>query len=392
MIHQINQHKVIIITVVMLLLFPGVMGVNLTHFSMKSEIDIQCEEYRGYVRFPLPDQYFSLENPKLHMDIPFSMEISRGGTHYRRHDNWFVRSIDNHTRSNVGSIYEPYTHTNLEHMFDNDFSTRFVVHGTDEISFTFENPSIRQIDKITVVIADSSISAISIQDAQGTPIPFILEQSNFHHELLLNQPIRTDKIQFRIEFEGGIQIRQISLYERVSHEQKGFIYFFMDNQCDTTYSLYFGEWYYGEPRYTPPARTSRNLPVEFDATITTMANPIYNPDLDGDGISNVIDNCPMLYNPDQKDITFSGIGDACEDWDNDGIINAYDNCPHVYNPDQRDSNGNGIGDACDPDYSIFWEEHRYIVYILAGIIGLAFVGLSVVMMRTTKKRDGEHSQ
>lgn len=31
----------------------------------------------------------------------------------------------------------------------------------------------------------------------------------------------------------------------------------------------------------------------------------------------------------------------------DGIGDACDNCPTVYNPDQRDSNNNGIGDACD---------------------------------------------
>jgi uncharacterized repeat protein (TIGR01451 family) len=34
------------------------------------------------------------------------------------------------------------------------------------------------------------------------------------------------------------------------------------------------------------------------------------------------------------------------DFDGDGIPNAVDNCPSVYNPDQKDSDGNGIGDAC----------------------------------------------
>jgi hypothetical protein len=34
------------------------------------------------------------------------------------------------------------------------------------------------------------------------------------------------------------------------------------------------------------------------------------------------------------------------DTDGDGVPDAIDNCPYVYNPDQKDSVGNGIGDAC----------------------------------------------
>ena len=36
------------------------------------------------------------------------------------------------------------------------------------------------------------------------------------------------------------------------------------------------------------------------------------------------------------------------DSDGDGVSDVCDNCPNDYNPDQNDSNGNGIGDACDP--------------------------------------------
>ena len=37
------------------------------------------------------------------------------------------------------------------------------------------------------------------------------------------------------------------------------------------------------------------------------------------------------------------------DGDADGIADTVDNCPTVYNPDQRDSDNNGIGDPCDPN-------------------------------------------
>jgi hypothetical protein len=68
------------------------------------------------------------------------------------------------------------------------------------------------------------------------------------------------------------------------------------------------------------------------------------PDSDGDGVPDHLDNCPTIANPDQRDEDGDGVGDAC------------DNCPHVANPDQANVGeleaGNppdGAGDACDPD-------------------------------------------
>ena len=89
-------------------------------------------------------------------------------------------------------------------------------------------------------------------------------------------------------------------------------------------------------------------------------------EFDCDGIPNAKDNCPLTYNPDQKDSYRDGIGDACEegftrtyrvdqrcDVDGDGVIDSRDNCPSKCNPNQKDSNHNGIGNACEnlPDIS-----------------------------------------
>jgi hypothetical protein len=60
------------------------------------------------------------------------------------------------------------------------------------------------------------------------------------------------------------------------------------------------------------------------------------------------DNCPFAYNPDQRDGTGSGIGDACnKDDDGDGVQDAEDSCPLVPNPLQENSDGDPQGDVCD---------------------------------------------
>ena len=86
-------------------------------------------------------------------------------------------------------------------------------------------------------------------------------------------------------------------------------------------------------------------------------------DYDIDRIRNVRDNCPLVYNPDQRDDDGNNIGDACQtelggfgallDSDADGVADALDNCVWIPNPLQENTLGlaaeginDGIGDAC----------------------------------------------
>lgn len=80
-------------------------------------------------------------------------------------------------------------------------------------------------------------------------------------------------------------------------------------------------------------------------------------DIDRDGIADEGDNCPEIYNPDQKDNDNDKLGDICDycpndpdnDIDNDGICGDVDNCPNIKNARQINTDGDELGDSCDPD-------------------------------------------
>ena len=81
-------------------------------------------------------------------------------------------------------------------------------------------------------------------------------------------------------------------------------------------------------------------------------------DLDGDGVGDFTDNCPVTANPDQADGDRDGWGDACDtcpadrdpdqaDADHDAVGDACDSCVSVMNACQTDRDGDGPGDECD---------------------------------------------
>jgi hypothetical protein len=72
-------------------------------------------------------------------------------------------------------------------------------------------------------------------------------------------------------------------------------------------------------------------------------------DNDSDGISDEIDNCPMVANANQTDNDGDGLGDACDlDIDGDGVDNQNDALPNNGN-ETIDTDNDGLGDNADDD-------------------------------------------
>ncbi|HEV7733737.1 MAG TPA: thrombospondin type 3 repeat-containing protein [Candidatus Binatia bacterium] len=60
------------------------------------------------------------------------------------------------------------------------------------------------------------------------------------------------------------------------------------------------------------------------------------------------DNCPHVFNREQRDRDGDARGDACDlDVDGDGVVDADDNCRFAGNATQEDADLDDIGDACD---------------------------------------------
>ncbi len=76
----------------------------------------------------------------------------------------------------------------------------------------------------------------------------------------------------------------------------------------------------------PADGASAPTPVPTPTTPPTPAPP----DGDADGISDAVDNCPLVANPKQEDIDGDGLGDVC------------DNCAAIANPDQLATDACGL--------------------------------------------------
>lgn len=143
-----------------------------------------------------------------------------------------------------------------------------------------------------------------------------------------------------------------------------------------SYPLFFCD----APKDEPSCLPARAMEADSIHGSTVYAGTSSAEDKDGDGIPNDKDLCPDVFSPirpldgavkldgsgdGQADIDGDGVGDSCDpcpldadtdkctafdpnDPDGDGKPSSEDNCPGIGNSDQKDTDNDGKGDVCDP--------------------------------------------
>jgi len=87
-------------------------------------------------------------------------------------------------------------------------------------------------------------------------------------------------------------------------------------------------------------QTNLQVPENSVTAIELQSTPaLATDDTDNDGVPDVIDNSPLVSNPDQIDLDGDGEGDVSDDFDHDGVWNPFDTCPDTPLGEIVDLNG-----------------------------------------------------
>ena len=228
-----------------------------------------------------------------------------------------------------------------------DFAQNVTLPDTIEITTTADNGQRK------IIVAERAISSSVVVFPETVT-------SRFEITLTYTQPLRINEV--RVVQDAVENTVQRSLRFLAQPEYAYLVYY----NPDRTYKA----------DTTEAGNLSNNEGVVRFSAISPQVNTVYTKaDVDEDGISDVIDNCPATENRDQEDLDENGIGDVCDDFDRDGVLNADDNCPSYPNVNQRDEDGDEMGDVCDDAESRITERYVWVPWVGMGIALAVLVGL-----------------
>lgn len=260
-----------------------------------------------------------------------------------------VKEIERVTVSSIREGSDPAT------LFDNDRLTSFAfdekVDGADASTILVDFGVPRDIHRIKFWLTNrAQIRGLQIKMGMDPDrLKTAKAESAFVDTVDGNfPPARFVEISF---WGPSVKLEDILFYERSTAE----VYF--TAEPGMSYRLL-----YGNPAVEVYRFKSRSNVAQSPQVMASLTKPEFNrlaeEDIDGDGVLNIDDNCPMISNKGQKDTDEDGFGDECDnapkrknydqsDVDRDGVSDLIDNCKLVANPGQYDTDKDGIGNFCD---------------------------------------------
>ena len=287
----------------------------------------------------------------------------------------------NITASKVSSNFEG----RKENLVDGNYNTSLTFHPeTDyekEVTLSFNK--LTEVSGIYIRLADGIINpkTVTVKGTfSGGENVIIVNNKRFSYHIPFPK-VSVSQLQISYNTPHFLRISEIEILGQEEIEKTDELVFFAEE--GKTYTLYsnshFGQKHYSAPKYQPLS-TDNKTPA-FTLPLSTK-NPVFNDDFDGDELSDQIDLCPKIADPQNIDIDNNKRGDACEDPDQDSKMSSVDNCPFIYNPNQKDSDLDKLGDLCDDTDDRFTANSQSFLYI---VFGLAALFLGFLVWRSLKK-------
>lgn len=272
-------------------------------------------------------------------------------------------------------IYNKTAYCEVDHALDSDFLKQGAAFSPNyRFLFYVHHSNEKSKAVLHVYYFPDSERAKFYQDDLKDPI-YAVFVGTIHHEIVPTMAGKTNEELEGVDvWRGELAAIQNPITGEILLKQTCDLHEMMcDNDALSSDDYYIWHWLFQDS-------DGDGITDLYDNCIFYKTDGKGNEDSDGDGFGNKCDNCPDHFNPDQKDSDGDGVGDACDkcegfddshDRDEDEIPDECDNCPYDTNPDQKDWDEDGIGDDCDKcsDHPDVFKTYRLNSEFISGYTG-----------------------